>query len=663
MKSRRFQIDRVTAATAVTTALLAFLTLLVYFSPSFHLVFQNAELSTAIESVSIVIALGAFYLCFARFRITNELRLLLLALAFLILGLYNLVFDILVPVMGDSLEVTAELLAYFWLTARLISGLLLLASLRAGARRVSLAQGRTGVAVVVTVVSLLSLVFLRYGSADLPALISPSGWQLIPNGNPSDIMAEMTTAGGIYQVLIGLCFFAAGIGYARLYQRERRPFWGWLAVSFIAAFFTQIEFMMYPSIYTGYVAPGDFMRLFSRLVLFLGTYAEINYSYRDLQTKNQELAALQDISTLGMSTNDVGEILSGINLTVQKVFEAEKVVMFFPDRKGVDLVAGRLAVGIEDEQASGLRIHLRDDGLAVRTYRDGIAAVANDPNDNDIPAALRQHLSIRNTLVAPLKTGSDTIGIIQVINKKEGGFGEEEARFLTIIAARAAMVIENARLHEQLEATAVLEERTRLAREIHDGLAQNLGYLNLKLPQVQGYVENDTGKALEELGSMRQIVHESLTEARQAIVDLQTQIGDRNFLEAVSEYAREFSDMTDIDVEIVSDKEQAYLKPVVKAELVRIIQEALNNVRRHAEASKVKIVFNGENGNLRIGIIDNGKGFSVEEVLHSRKTRRRFGMDSMKERAVGLGGSVQVTSRPGAGTTVTVEIPQGGKEA
>ncbi|MHB1324601.1 MAG: histidine kinase [Thermoleophilia bacterium] len=133
-------------------------------------------------------------------------------------------------------------------------------------------------------------------------------------------------------------------------------------------------------------------------------------------------------------------------------------------------------------------------------------------------------LGIRTVMIAPLRTATNIIGVIKVINRRESDFSDEHMRLLPIISSRAAMVIENARLRDELEASAVIAERTRLAREIHDGLAQNLGYLNLKLPQVVGLVENDTGKALEELGSRRRIVQESLTEARQAIVDLQAPV-------------------------------------------------------------------------------------------------------------------------------------------
>lgn len=220
------------------------------------------------------------------------------------------------------------------------------------------------------------------------------------------------------------------------------------------------------------------------------------------------------------------------------------------------------------------------------------------------------------------------------------------------------MVIENARLREELEASAVIAERTRLAREIHDGLAQNLGYLNLKLPEVVSLVENNSGKALEELGSMRQIVQESLTEARQAIVDLQTPVSKKDFLEVVNDYAKEFTRNTGVDVNIISDQTATRLNVFARAEMARIVQEALNNVRRHAEASRVDVTFQQRNGSLSVEIRDDGRGFNPEEVFNG-KNRRNFGVRSMTGRAKQLGGSLDVRSKPGDGTTVTVEVPVG----
>lgn len=663
MRSWRPPIDRVTIFVAATTFPLLCLTLLVVFFPSTRLVYHSPELSTAIESLCTLIALGAFYLCYIRSRMTSELRLLLLALAFLILGLYNLVEALLVPLMGGHWNITLDLLTYFWLSARLASAMLLIASLWAGSRTVSRRSGGIGVAVVFLVVIVLTLLFFNMDVSGLPQLLSPSGWDLVREGQPPEMMGDITTLSGAYQTFISICFLIAGIGYLVLYHRERRPFWGWLSVSFTASFFTQVNFLFYPSIDSSEIATGDFLRLFSRIVLFLGTYAEVTYSYRNLEERNRELGALQEISIFDMGSSDIKKILAGITAVIQRVFNAETVVMLFLDEKTQELVAEGPAIGLSDDQVARLKIPLSEENcLACDTFIKGELTLSNDINDPRIASRLRKMLDIRTVMIAPLSLANNTIGVIKVINGRDNAFKDEHIRLLSIISSRAAIVIENARLRDELEASAVIAERTRLAREIHDGLAQNLGYLNLRLPHVVELVENDTGKALEELGSMRQIVQESLTEARQAIVDLQAPVSSKDFLEMVSEYAREFTRTTDVSVNIVSDQHDTGLNPFARAEMARIVQEALNNVRRHAEASRVDITFQRMNGNLLVEISDDGKGFQTEMILDGHHGRN-FGVRSMIGRAKSLAGTLDIRSKPGTGTTVKVEIPiEGGAE-
>lgn len=662
MRSWRIPIDRVTIIVAATAFPLLFLTLLLVFLPSSHFVIHSPELFTAIESLGTLIALGAFYLCFMRSRVTGELRLLFLALAFLILGLYNLVEALLVPVMGSRWNITPDMITYFWLSARLAAALLLIASLWAGKRSVSRQSGGIGVAAVFSAVTLLTVLFFEMDISGLPSLLSPSGWDLVRESRPPEILGDITTLSWAYQGVISACFLAAGVGYLVLYGREGRPFWAWLSVSFIAAFFTQVNFFFYPAIYASDVVPGDFMRLFSRIVLFLGTYAEVAYSFRNLEERNRELQALQEVSSLAMGSNDANKVLEGITSIIDRVFDAEKVVMLFPDEEAGELVARGPVVGLTDEQVKALRIPLtEEDCLVCDTFNEGWVTLSNDVTDIRIIPRFREMLEIRTVMIAPLRTAERTIGVIKVINRRKGIFDEGHARLLSIISSRAAMVIENARLREELEASAVIAERTRLAREIHDGLAQNLGYLNLKLPEVVSLVENNTGKALEELGSMRQIVQESLTEARQAIVDLQTPVSNKDFLEVVSDYAREFTRNTGVDVNIISDQAATKLNVFARAEMARIVQEALNNVRRHAEASRVNITFQQRNGSLSVEIRDDGRGFNPEEKLNG-KNRRNFGVRSMTGRAKQLGGSLDIRSRPGDGTSVTVEVPVGKAE-
>ncbi|MFA6001789.1 MAG: ATP-binding protein, partial [Thermoleophilia bacterium] len=119
---------------------------------------------------------------------------------------------------------------------------------------------------------------------------------------------------------------------------------------------------------------------------------------------------------------------------------------------------------------------------------------------------------------------------------------------------------------------------------------------------------------------------------------------------------REFTRSTEVTLNIVSVEHHTGLRQFAKAEMVRIIQEALNNVRRHAQASRVDITFQRLDGNLQVEISDDGKGFLTEKIFDGHH-RHNFGVRSMTDRAKSLAGTLDIRSKPGAGTTVRVEVP------
>jgi len=658
LKSRLKHFDPVTVIAASITLALTALSVLNHVFPSLNFVVIDPELATVIESICVIAAIAAFFLCYARFRVTGELRLLLLALAFLSVGVFNLLREAIGAVLEQLGNEPPDVIAYFWLIAKTMSVMILIASLWAGKRLVARRFAAFGITIVTAIILVLAIFFYEEGARGFPAILSPEGWQKVIEGHPVTIFSDVTAAGTLLQILVCSLWLFAGFGYLGLYLRERRPFWAWLSLSFIVAFFSDINFLTSPSVFSVYTSQGDFMRLFSRILLFLGTYAEVSYFYRNLQVANQELQAVQEISTLGMNTSDSAKILSGINTVIQNVFNAERVVILLLDpasEKG-ELMVQEPAIGLTKEQKAGLKMSLSGNYLAVKVLHEGRTLTSNDARHENLPEPkIVDLLGIKTVAIAPLRTSRQTIGVIKVINKRGGAFNDDDIRFLTIIASKAATIIEHARLQKQLEATAAMEERIRLAREIHDGLAQNLGFMNLKLSQVAGCVKKNPVKAEAELADLSHIVQDTMNEARQAIVDLQTPVEGRSFVEMLTEYAREFADNTGIEARVVSETQVGGLALAARVDLLRIIQEALNNVRRHAGATDVRIKIELPNGRLKVKIIDNGKGFYSRKAETGKN--RHFGIRSMKDRAAHLGGELQIQSAPGQGTTVQVEIP------
>jgi signal transduction histidine kinase len=216
-----------------------------------------------------------------------------------------------------------------------------------------------------------------------------------------------------------------------------------------------------------------------------------------------------------------------------------------------------------------------------------------------------------------------------------------------------------ARSREVATLSAMMGERERLSRELHDGLAQLVAYLLVRIDTVSGLVSaGRTDAAVAELERLRGVADDLYVDVRESISGLRTRVSERGLLPAVREYLEEFEDRHGIAVSLRSDGVPATLPPLAEAQLFRILQEALANVRKHAgaQAACVSLVYR-EPGVLRMEIADDGKGFDPAVVTGPQG--KLYGLATMRERAASVGGAFEVGSKPGAGTRVTVEVPLG----
>lgn len=645
-----------TVGAIVTAALFLGLTAAVVSFPGLRLTHPSPSLHTAIESLSILITLGAFYLCFSRFLITRELRLLVLSLAFLVLGLSNLSHAVINATPASRVSNTPDLPMYLWLISRLASASLVLWSLRLKDRLVST---RAGWQSLVTAIAfgLFVNASLYLGQAHLPPLLTAAGWEFVrTNAVLPSVLPEVTTAGLGFQAVIAIIFAAAALGYLRAYRAEKRPFWGWLSLSLLGSFFTQIHFLIYPSIYSSYIYTGDILRLFSRVMLFLGTYSEVSYFYRNLETRNRELASLHRISDLAIRVRNAKRVLEEITTAIASLLDAEKVVLLIYDPARKELVCQEPARGLSGAQIARLRCPVASQTVAAQVFRTGEPVLRADScQRGQSGSRLMKLLKARSLAVAPLKTPDRITGVVEVVNKRKGSFDEEDLRLLGILASRAAMIVENAGLHEQLEAGAILEERARMARELHDGLAQNLGYLQMKLAKIISYAETQPERARKDLLKLSDVFEASLAEAGQAITDLDA-AGSDLWADLIEEHAHDFSRSHNMDVVVTRRGTMPPLEGRAQSELLRIVQEALHNVRKHSGCDTAHITISATDHLLEVDIADEGVGFDISATANGEGTRH-FGLANMRERSVRCGGSLAIKSNPGMGTIIKFFLP------
>ncbi len=284
-----------------------------------------------------------------------------------------------------------------------------------------------------------------------------------------------------------------------------------------------------------------------------------------------------------------------------------------------------------------------------------VAEISRDPRSAGFPP---HHPPMSSLLAVPiLSRNSSYRGNLYVAEKTVGSqFTEEDEQTLVRFATTAAIAIDNAQLHLRVRNLAVAEERVRIAREMHDGLAQVLAYVNAKAQAVKVFLEKGkTGEAEAQLDQLAVAAREVLADVREGILALRTQTGpDRGLGETVDAFMQRWEAQSGIEGEITYDPDLR-LSPTVELQLLRIIQEALSNVRKHSGAGAARVELKAVDSLLLVDVEDDGAGFDPE-ASHAGDSPR-FGLAIMRERVASIGGTIGFHSAPGQGVRVHLEVP------
>ncbi len=271
-------------------------------------------------------------------------------------------------------------------------------------------------------------------------------------------------------------------------------------------------------------------------------------------------------------------------------------------------------------------------------------------------ALAKQH-GLLSAVAIPLVIESRVMGAIFLGAHRHHAFHEGQLDLLRTVAHQTALAIHQAQLYERLEQMGILEERYRLAREIHDGLAQTLSYVSLQTERLQTLLAGGRLEAAQdELSELRRTVRAAYIDAREAIDGLRLNVEKtEDFVERLCTYVGEFGRQSGLTVLCTVESPTPYAPdPVTGLHLLRIVQEALTNVRKHAGATQVWVNLRSAEQEWELSITDNGRGFPVPSVPAHR---RSHGLAIMRERAQAIGGSLTIATGPGQGTRVIVRIP------
>lgn len=386
----------------------------------------------------------------------------------------------------------------------------------------------------------------------------------------------------------------------------------------------------------------------------------IRAAQRQLTAQNVELAALHQVA---IGRSQALDALHRAALAVTSELSLQTVLQRVVGLS-CELVRasyGALAVrgtGTEVKQfvSSGLTAHEAMRSGLPADGRSLLAPESDSSGGHDVPPAALEHLRI------PIVFQSRDIGVLYLA-RMSSGFSRQEVDLLSMFALQAAIAIENARLYEEVQRVAVLDERERIAREMHDGLGQLLGFLSTKAQAVNELLAagryDSAGKQVRELADAAQDLHGDM---REAISGLRTTTElKRGLVPVLREVVQRFRDRSrlPVRVEVPGSALAVSWGPIVDAELIRIVQEALANVRKHAGAQRAWVRISREDGRVAIRVEDDGCGFDP-----ASSPRGTFGLRCMAERADKIGATLSIVSGPGRGTQVEVALqpPAGGAE-
>jgi signal transduction histidine kinase len=376
--------------------------------------------------------------------------------------------------------------------------------------------------------------------------------------------------------------------------------------------------------------------------------------YAELQSRLEEMVGLQRLGTLLLEEHDFDRVLVSICRQLQRLTDAGGVglALLEDDPRFLEM---RTVVGPSADVMRGARIPTEGSfaAEALRTNRPQ----RSDDAQND-PRGYKQSLTLGNTrtiLSVAMKTRQRTIGVLSIYNKEgDDGFTDRDAELATFFANQAAAAIENARLYEQTREYAVVEERNRLARELHDSVTQSLFSVTLLSEAALNLLDRDPARARERLERANELAQGALAEMRALIFQLRPlTLQEEGLLSALKKHLAALHSRHDRTVELQVTGTARRLPAAIEDAAFRILQEGLNNVIKHANAPRVQIQLDFDADCLRMSTFDTGVGFDPT----ARREGQTLGMSSMLERAEAVGGRLTVESAPGRGTRVSAELP------
>ena len=377
----------------------------------------------------------------------------------------------------------------------------------------------------------------------------------------------------------------------------------------------------------------------------------------------ERLAALESATRAIAAELDIDRVLGLIVDRVRELVGARFAALGLADSRG--RIERFITSGISPERRAEIGGVPRGHGLLGLIIREGRTVRAPDipshPAYYGFPA---HHPTMTSFLGAPIIVKGRSVGNLYLSDKPEDEpFSEDDERLVEMFAAHAGIAIENARLHDLVQRMAVVDERERIGKDLHDGIIQAIYAVGLSLEDVPELVEEDEGRleAVARVDRAIDALNLVIADIRSYILQLRPAMGgDEDPVEGLARLGEELGMNAVIDLEIDLDGGAETLRafpPDRRSDILFIVREALSNVARHSGATRTALVLARDGDDLVLCVEDNGRGFDPSLLSGPDILGRHQGLGNMRDRSVGMGGTFAVERPDGPGTRIIVRVP------
>lgn len=411
----------------------------------------------------------------------------------------------------------------------------------------------------------------------------------------------------------------------------------------------------------GALADG-FNRMASRLQdLYVTLEERVADKTRDVEARNRELAALYEVARLLNEPAATEELCRSFlrRLMVLHGAAGGAVRLVDSDTRSLHLYAheGLSAAFALEERCVNMGECLC--GVAAQTNCSAVDVLDDMAPDVAVDCRMAGY---RTVAVFPIRLKRDLLGIFNLYFTAPHTISRDDRQLLETLGQHLGVAIENQRLASRARELAVYEERSLIARELHDSIAQSLAFLNIQVQMLEDSLSRDArGEVAEVLGHIREGVQESYDDVRELLTHFRSRVPQEEDIGlALQNMLARFGARSGLATKFSDRGTGVPLHAESQLQVLHILQEALSNVRKHAGADMVELEI--ERGNLcRFRVRDNGHGFDQGRLAD--KSESHIGLRIMRERAHRIGGVLEVTSRPSGGTQVTLTLPVAQREA